>query len=238
MLKRLLPLLVALLIPCVHSAQQGTHFRKNDTKELARSNITISMIPDSLLNVVRPPDRVFLPGLGVVPKDEVPQGWEYDPGGFYRRYATLQPSETYEDLHYYYSDYVARLDPEEKRQELENIRKAARQYKSGRLEDEAWLLDAYMTAKEISPENIARGLDVARRFLKEGKPEYAVRLKANLFARCREGDKPNYYTAFHIADELIRDLEELTETQFPWKRTVYVAILACQSFTNINDCSY
>lgn len=181
-------------------------------------------VPDSLLQIRHPLHLTWRPGLGYIEEKEIPENWVFDREEFFKRYATLPLSETVLDLHYYYADYIIHLGPEEKQQELEAMKKAAHEYKNSRLDDEIRFLDAFVCYYEISDDRINRSWEVARRFEKEGKLLLAVRLKTDLIIRCREGDKQNYYIAFRIADELLEELEQVTDDEFPRKRHAYSEI--------------
>jgi len=201
---------MALTIPMVSARQRGLN-------EYIR-------VPDSLLQIRETYDLVYRPGLGVLPKDEVPEGWTYDPEEFFRRFATLPLSETWQELDYFYGSYVIFLDAEERRSHAEAMRKIAKEYKSKRLENEARFLDAFNAHGDDYAEIIEPYWKVALRYEKEGEYILALRLKLDLFNKARLNGGPHYYRSFLMAEELLGDVEKVTGEEFPAKRSVYSEI--------------
>ncbi|MDR2009010.1 MAG: helix-turn-helix domain-containing protein [Bacteroidales bacterium] len=188
-------------------------------KEKLNYNI---QVPDSLLRIhYSLHNYYYYPGLGAIPRAELPEGWEFDVDAFLYRYATLPLSETHQDITYYYDDYVIHLDKEGKQRELERMKRAAKQYKSRRLEKEARYLDAFMIYRSDWTKEIERGWEVVRQFEKEGERILAIRLKFDLLRKANAGFDDHYYQGFLLAGELLGDLEKVTEEEFPQKRSVY-----------------
>ena len=197
------------LFPAALSAQQGKLDEYLD-------------VPDSLLQIKKPYGLVYRPGLGLVFKSEIPEDWTLDTDELFRRFATLPPAETYMDMNYFFDDYVIYLEPEERKRYVLVMKELAGEYKSERLADEARFLDAYSGHGNDFAEVIESYWQVALQFEKEGKRAMALRLKLDLFNKARgdhSGD--HYYRSFLMAEELLRDVEGVTEEEFPRKRSVY-----------------
>ena len=175
---------------------------------------------DSLIKIMHPLYDYY-PGLGVILKSELPKDWKFDVDTFLYRYATLPLSETHEEAEYYYADYITFLNKEEKQIELERIKKAAKKYKSRRLEDEIPLVDATVCYNSNWIEQIEYGWQITKQLEKKGKHIHAIRLKSELFRKSNIGFDDLYYHAFRIAEELIEDLDKVTEDEFVFKRATY-----------------
>jgi len=205
----LIQILAALLFPAALSAQQG----KLDD---------YLTVPDSLLQIKKPYGLVYRPGLGLIAESEIPEDWTLNTDELFRRFATLPPAETYMDMNYFFDNYAMHLEPEQRRSYVKPMRRIAREYKSERLADEARFLDAFSGHGNDFAEIVEPYWQTALQFEKEGKHLLALRLKLDLFNKAR-GDHSGdyYYRSFLMAEELLRDVEGVTEEEFPRKRSVY-----------------
>ena len=178
-------------------------------------------IPDSMLQIKNSSIMVWRPGLGLIAESEIPEGWMVDVEGLLTRVATLPTAETLEDLNYYYANYAIFLEPEQRRREAEEMRQLARRLKSQRLADESRFLDAFNGHGDDYAEIIDPYWQVVRQFEKEGKHIFALKLKLDLFNKARLNGGDHYYRSFLMAEELLVDVEKVTEDEFPLRRQVY-----------------
>lgn len=198
----------AFLLPAALSAQQGSLRDYLD-------------VPDSLLQIKKPYGLVYRPGLGLIAESEIPEDWTLDTDELFRRFATLPPAETYMDMNYFFDNYVIYLEPEQRRSYAEPMRRIAKEYKSERLADEARFLETFNGHGDDFASVLEPYWQTALQFEKEGKHLLALRLKLNLFNAARGHGGDHYYRSFLMAEELLRDIEGVTEEEFPRKRSVY-----------------
>lgn len=196
------------LFPAALSAQQGKLDEYLD-------------VPDSLLQIKKPYSLVYRPGLGLIPESEIPEDWTLDTDELFRRFATLPPAETYMDMNYFFDNYAIYLEPEQRRSYVEPMRRIAREYKSERLADEARFLENFNGHGDDFASVLDPYWQTALQFEKEGKRLMALRLKLDLFNAARGHGGEHYYRSFLMAEELLRDVEGVTEEEFPRKRSVY-----------------
>jgi len=197
------------LLPAALRAQQGKLAEYLD-------------VPDSLLQIEKPATLlVYRPGLGLIPESEVPADWTLDTDELFRRIATLPPAETYMDENYFFDNYAIHLQPEERKRYAAEMKKLARKYKSERLADEARFLEAFTGHGDDFARMLEPSWQMALQFQKEGKRALSLRLKLELFNAARGHGGDYYYRSFLMAEELLRDVEGVTEEEFPRKRSVY-----------------
>lgn len=209
-----------LILPVVLSAQQGHSPREESSKTEERTLDDYLRISDSLLQIKKPHDPGYRPGLGIISESEITER-TFDAEEYFRRYATLPLEEAYEDMNYFYDDYVMHLGEGNRQNELERMKKVARELKSRRLEEETLFLDVFLIYGSDWSKEIAWRWKVAQQFEKEGKRILALRLKSDLFNKARVSGVEQYYQSFIMAEELLEDLEKVTEEEFPRKRAVY-----------------
>jgi len=178
-------------------------------------------VPDSLLQIKKPYDLVYRPGLGFIAESEIPEDWTFDPEGLFRRFATLPVTETRRDMDYFYNDYVIYLEPEERKDCAATMRRIAGEYKSEHLADEARFLEAYFGHGDNFANLLEPYWQAALQFEKEGKQVLSLRLKFDLFNKARGHGGDHFYRSFLMAEKLLRDVEGVSEAEFPRKRSVY-----------------
>jgi len=183
-------------------------------------------IPDSLLHVKYQAGLHYYPGLGVIPQSELPEGWQLDTEAIYQAVAEHELVDIYADLNYFYSNYIVNLDRIQKQEELKRMKEAARRYKSRKLEQESVFLDAYLldNIHEDRQKMIDHTLRILRETERKGDHILAVRIKYSLQAKLFYLGEDYYRIAFRLAEELLNDLEKVTEEEFPEKRYAYSEI--------------
>lgn len=185
-----------------------------------------SEIPDSLLTIQHPSLTFYYPGLGIIQKSEKPDDWSLDHEALYQRIASQSLAEVYEDLNFYYNDYLVFLTPQEIQQEKARMLEAAKRLDSQRLKEEARLVDAFIpfVSDEEKATYIERTKAILQQIKKERDPILEIRLRYALLNKCLLFGEEFYYEAFKLSGELLEDLEQVTEQEFPEKRFAYSEI--------------
>ena len=221
-MQRILYIFLLFLFPCLKAgASDNTSAQQPGEGTLPPAAVTL------------PYDLNYRPGLGYIRESEIPADWTFDADDFLRRYATAPadprtgalPKEIILDLNFYYDDYVMYLDydgSEGHKLEVERMKKAARKYKSKRLEDEVQYLEAFVIYRHVVwGDDISHGRRVADRLKREGKRHLALRMRYNLMRKANSGFDDLYPLAFRIATELLEELEGVTDEEFIYKKAAY-----------------
>lgn len=222
-------LLLLLLIPPVGAGLVSA--------QPAASNPVPGDSPAAAVAAVHPTvDLVWRPGLGYLPKSEIPADWTFDVDAFLQRLARteLGTGTLPADLNYYYDDYIMHLNHEEFQREVDRMETSLghvaprmetchRRLAGGAPEVRFLKAFPYYYASPWE-EPIVRGRKVADQFEAEGNLIFAVRLRYDLLRKAISAAPPYYHLAFRVAGELLDDLDRVTEEEFYYKRAAYSEI--------------
>lgn len=191
---------------------------------------TLRLNPDSLLEAHSDPavyERSISAEQGTDSTySQEAQKWFYiDREEFYRRVATQTHSEIFDYLTATYHGYFYHLPKERKLKEVEWMEQAAKRYNSDALGYEAAHLSVWFNNYEGKETEVWIGEleDAIHQMERRGATYWALRMKYHLFSQTA-GFGTSYPVAFAMAEELIKELDEVSNTDFPHKRKVYSEI--------------
>jgi len=199
---------------------------------LSISGVDAQTVPDSLLHKKYSTDMRYNPALQTSSGDSVnmviyDEVRRFDSDAFLERYATASSvEEVYEELHYYYADFLMYASLEKKKEEGDKMKRIARLYGNKAMEYEADFLDITFIYenKDRTIESIRRIEKAIEKVEKRGDLVMKIRMLYHMFELFTTHAAPHYYDAFKTAEEMLVELEKVDENRLPDKRRIYFEI--------------
>lgn len=146
----------------------------------------------------------------------------FDSDSLFRAYATKGYAAIPDELYYYYHDYVSHLSPERVEEEIAHMKRAARQYRSEALANEAELMrvmvvDYYRDSLLQMCNRIVQ--DVAAKAGRRG--DKVMRIRAMNFEFISNFRTGHYAHAFRHAPLVEQELNQLTDEEYTERREMF-----------------